>query len=93
MRKAEFQEENLSEDLDLSFSFFSVLFWRESSVMYYLCCRFFFLAGKQCYVLANSVFSSIYTCTCILLCISIFGIAKKAKNRVKLTKFKVLWRI
>ena len=34
-----------------------------------------FLAGKQCYVLAYSVFSSIYTCTCVLSCISIFGIA------------------
>ena len=46
--------------------------------MYYLCCHFFFIFGeKQCNVLAYSVFSSIYTCTCILSCISIFGIALK----------------
>ena len=46
--------------------------------MYYLCCHFFFIFGeKQCNVLAYSVFSGIYTCTCILLCISIFGIALK----------------
>ena len=74
MRKTEFQEENFSEDLEQTFLSVYFLFFGGKVV---LCTTFvviFFLAGKQCYVLAYSVFSSIYTCTWILLCIRIFSI-------------------
>ena len=58
MRKTEFQEENFSEDLEQTFFFFFSVYFLFFGGKVVLCITFvvisFFLAGKQCYVLAYS---------------------------------------